>query len=285
MPNTCGLVHRVKKESGRIIMRINKIDFGTGYRKNCLNKNAKTSNLQPLSRDSVSFGNTVQKIAQLPVFTTKYCGTRIVGPIKKLCQEASSGSAVRAFEEKMQSMGYFAKFEDDLSSAKIITDVYKNMNERGISLPKEAILFEPDRAGVFHYRPIAGHDERFSTPILFAKKFAERKVEIPEFFANQGVKPFSTEAPEGVVYRAIGEFLHEGRLGNPDSAEKWYRATDSNLNIMREVGYYPIFGYDAPTSRKYLPFVSEIFAGRMQGKDFSNSTMKLYEDLGGLPIV
>ena len=208
----------------------------------------------------------------------------LVGPFKELHMGKSTNPEVLALEEQMAQMGYKVTYEDNLETAKIITNAYQKLTNAGFKMPKEVILMTPAKEGIMGFRPYARKDMRYETPIVFNKNLATEKDDIPFFLSELGIKHNVSDTPESVVYHEIGHFLHEEtEIDFAKAHEIWKtKANDGyDVALAQEVGYYAMTGDKFNMGKE---FVAEVFAGLMEGQEYSQRVMDLYNELGGPQI-
>ena len=201
---------------------------------------------------------------------------------KEILTAVSKNPEVIQLEEKMRQMGYKANFADNLETAKIIVRAYENLFEKGISMPNEVMLMVPNKKGILGYRPFSTKETRFQTPIIFSKDLAIEK-KVNKCFLP-GIKYNATDTPESIVYHEIGHFLHEDTKISPEEAYKiWKKVVDDGLEfqLAQEVGYYAMTGDKFCMGNE---FIAEVFAGLMDGKQYSEKVMNIYNALGGPKI-
>ncbi len=212
-----------------------------------------------------------------------------ISVIESICLKKSLNPKVIELEEKMLKMGYNANFADNLETAEIIVKAYEKMAKMGYKMPKEIKLMVPTKDGILGFMPYAAKGKEFETPIFFskdlAKSFKEIKVEVPDFLKKLGIEYNATNSPESVVYHEVGHFLHSFDATPTDKAIRLWKdlANDGfDIEMAKEVGFYAMTGDHIHMGKE---FVAEVFAGLMEGKQYSQRVMDLYSKLGGPKII
>lgn len=203
-----------------------------------------------------------------------------------VCTAKSANAEVIKLEDKMKQMGYDANFSDNIEAAQIITGVYEKMTKKGFKMPKEVRLMIPDRKDIRGCRPYAPKGREYETPILFDRNLGKKNI-VKSFLNFLGIN--ECISPEHVVYHEIGHFLHDFSKLEPKQAQAIWREYVKDggmIKIADEVGAYAAFGdiFKDSSSASGGEFVAEIFAGLMEGKEYSSRIMELYTKLGGSDI-
>ena len=198
--------------------------------------------------------------------------------IEKEYTELSTHPEVIAYEQKMKEMGYEVTFADNLEAAKLITEVYEELTNKGFRLPKKVILMSPTQKGMLGFRPYATDEKKYDTPIYFSIDVTKK---VKNEYFLPGIKYNSTDTPQGVIYHEIGHFLHEETdLDDGEAIRLWKELTNdgNDIELAKEVGYYGMTGDKFHRGKE---FVAEVFAGLMCGKTYSKRVMDIYYALGG----
>ena len=184
---------------------------------------------------------------------------------------------VVALEQKMKSIGVKVTFADNLETAKIITSAVEKVKAAGLKIPERIILMTPKQPLLKGLTNSLVHRD-----IVFLNKdLSTNNIgNIPDFIASKGIKAFSANTPESVVFHEIGHFLQK----EPHSVgEAWQKMAHGgfDMELAKEVSWYAVTGDKLGGGRE---FVAEVFAGLMSGKRYSPRVMAIYEALGGAKI-
>ncbi len=196
--------------------------------------------------------------------------------------DKSTDEECLALEKEMADIGVRVTYANNVDTAREITQVYKDLYQRGYELPKQLILVDfvsDTKEGATLKVP---REYIKNVPIFYNIDIANSEQHpqenaLQEMLMDLDLNWFSTDDSLGVIYHEMGHYLQSDM--SFEEAQRIWESAQNKQDIGREVSAYAIIGDDTGAE-----FVAEVFAGCMMGKEYSAEVMDLYYALGGVEI-
>lgn len=200
---------------------------------------------------------------------------RVLIRLEKSLQNSrySKSQDVAQIERDLAEKGVVIRFKNKLDTAQFVQKSLDNIKNAGYDLPKY-ILFAPsslllgsDGVATMFRQPLTKQ-----APIIFPKNVLKNSLrKIKEKYAA-GI--YSTDNILHYIYHEVGHWLHFQNKPSYRECQSIWQGADQNL-IAQEVSQNALKTSDG------TEFVAEVFAGLMDGKEYSPHVMEIYTKLKG----
>jgi len=179
----------------------------------------------------------------------------------------SEKADVAKIEETLKNKGVVVRFNNDLKTANYINEGISELEKRGIRLPTFILFHQPKSkycidGQVLKFRNKTAH----KAPIEFTSNIASGLI----FDTSHA----STSNKLHAFYHEIGHYLHHSNIPDNKTCMNIWSKADKKL-VKEEVSE------DAIRDQFGMEFVAEVFAGLMDGKEYSKPIMETYHQLKG----
>jgi len=210
----------------------------------------------------------------------KYYETQLSERFEEVILDPSTNEEVIKIEQELSNMGVKVTFADNLEAAKGVLETLKSLKEKGIELPKEIILMNPKNDSL-NGLTVGAYEWNYNIPVIFIKEDLFSKDNYAdESMAESELEYFENSTPEGLLTHEVGHYHHYFQRPDDTLAGIYFGSMpgETTAKVIQEVSAYalgdPIGG----------EFVAEVFTGLLDGDEYSDEIMEIYENLNGPSI-
>lgn len=185
----------------------------------------------------------------------------------------SKSPEISPIEKGLVEKGVIVRFGNDLEIAKFIQKGLRDIEEAGYTLPKCLFIVPPKLImGAGGAAIIFRKELSHQAPILLPRNIVRKSLEKISKKHKLGI--YSTDNISYYIHHEVGHWLHFQNKPSYQECQRIWQKADQEL-IGKEVSQMALKTTDG------TEFVAEVFAGLVDGKQYSEHVIDIYRQLRG----